>query len=63
MASECWKAVTVIILAVAASRLAAEITSNSSELTVVGCDQCSMKVENDGLTLARPTFSATLNRD
>ena len=28
-----------------------------------GCDQSSMKVDDDGLALAGPTLSATLNRD
>jgi len=28
-----------------------------------GCDQSSMKVDDDGLALARPTLSATPNRD
>jgi len=28
-----------------------------------GCDQCSVKVDDDGLAIARPRLSTTLNRD
>ncbi len=28
-----------------------------------GCDQCSVKVDDDGLAIARPRLRATLNRD
>src|ERR1035437_7316655 len=35
--------------------------SHSTTQPNCGCDQCSVKVDDDGLALASPTLSATLN--
>jgi hypothetical protein len=35
--------------------------SHSTTQPNCGCDQCSVKVDDDGLALARPALSATLN--
>jgi hypothetical protein len=37
--------------------------SHSTAQPNCGCDQCSVKVDDDGLAIARQTLSATLNRD
>src|ERR1035437_6191955 len=37
--------------------------SHSTTQPVCGCDQCYVKVDDDGLAIARPTPSTTLNRD
>ena len=37
--------------------------SHSTAQANRGCEQCSVKVDDDGLAIASPTFSPTLNRD